>query len=159
MWTFPAVFALHVLEEAPAFTEWARRHASERYTSDDFIRVNALGLALTTGTTLLVVRVPSRRLFLAHYAAVVTQQALFNPVFHAGTTVAFRSYSPGLLTSLLFVPLWWRLTRLGLRRGLLTRSGVLGASAVGGLVHGSAVARQVFFLEASSVFRRAPRPA
>ena len=33
-----------------------------------------------------------------YYAVVLTQQALFNPVFHAGTTVAWGRYSPGLAT-------------------------------------------------------------
>ena len=37
----PAAFGLHVLEEAPGFTGWARRHASERYTQRDFVRKNA----------------------------------------------------------------------------------------------------------------------
>jgi hypothetical protein len=34
VWWFPVVLALHVLEEAPGFTAWARQHASDRYTQD-----------------------------------------------------------------------------------------------------------------------------
>ena len=48
-WLLPVVFAAHVAEEAPGFTDWARRHASERYTQADFLRNNAAGLALTAG--------------------------------------------------------------------------------------------------------------
>jgi Protein of unknown function with HXXEE motif len=76
---------------------------------------------------------------------VLTQQALFNTVFHVGTTVAYREYSPGLVTAVAgFLPLWWRLTRLAGREGLLTRGGALGAAAIGGAVHATAVARQVY---------------
>ena len=43
----PAAFALHVLEEAPEFPAWARRHASPRYSHRDFVANNAFGFALT----------------------------------------------------------------------------------------------------------------
>lgn len=60
------------------------------------------------------------------YRRVLTQQALFNPLFHAGTTVSYSAYSPGLVTSLaLFLPLWYHLTRLALDEGLLTYRRVL----------------------------------
>ena len=143
---FPAAFAAHVLEEAPGFTRWAQEHASERYSRADFARNNTVGLALTAGGTLLVLRSSSRSVFLVYYSVVLSQQALFNTAFHAGTTVAWRAYSPGLFTSLaLFLPLWLGATRSGLREGLLTRPGLAAALAVAGLVHTVAVAQQVFF--------------
>jgi hypothetical protein len=143
---FPAIFALHVLEEAPGFTAWARRHASSRYTQADFVRNNALVLAMTAIATRLLSRAPpSRGLVLTYYSLVLTQQALFNTVFHVGTTVAYREYSPGLVTAVGgFLPLGWRLTRLAGREGLLTPGEVLGAAAIGGAVHATAVARQVY---------------
>jgi len=76
-----------------------------------------------------------------------SQQALFNTVFHAGTTIAWQEYSPGIITSLtLFLPLWRRLTRLALDDGLSTARGAVLASAIGGTIHAGAVARQVFFI-------------
>ena len=148
---FLGAFALHVLEEAPGFTAWARRHASERYTQRDFARNNALGLAITGAATYVLAR-PSRRrrFFGVYYSTILTQQALFNTVFHVGTAVAWREYSPGLITSLtLFLPLWWRLTRLALDDRLITRRGAVLASAIGGTIHAGAVAQQVFFIGVS----------
>jgi hypothetical protein len=76
---------------------------------------------------------------------VLTQQAVFNAAFHAGTTVAYREYSPGLMTSVaLGLPLWAATTRSARRGGVLSRRALRGALAAGGLVHGAAVARQVY---------------
>jgi hypothetical protein len=137
-----------VLEELPGFTAWARRHASKRYTQRDFVRNNALGLAMTGWATWLVVRGGRRRgLFFVYYTTILTQQALFNTAFHAGTTVAYRDYSPGVVTGgMLFLPLWLHVTRLGLRDGLLTRRGVTAAVLLGGVIHGGVVAQQVYFM-------------
>ena len=144
---FLGALALHVLEEAPRFTAWARRQASKRYTQLDFVRNNALGLAITGAATYVLARSSRRRVFCVYYSTILTQQARFNTVFHVGTAVAWREYSPGLITSLtLFLPLWWRLTRLALDDGLITRGGAVLASAVGGTIHAGAVAQQVFFI-------------
>jgi hypothetical protein len=117
---------VHVLEEAPGFTEWVNRYASDRYTADDFVRNNALGLALTVGASLGITRYGRRRAFTAYYSVILAQQALWNTAFHAGTTAAWRAYSPGLVSALgLFLPIWWYLTQLGLREGLLTRRGAV----------------------------------
>jgi hypothetical protein len=145
-WAFPAVYAVHVAEEAPGFTAWARRNASERYTQRDFVTINALGFASTVAGTVIATRRQSRMLDLAYYTLVVTQQAVFNPVFHSATTVAFREYSPGLATSILSVPLWRSLTRAAIAERRLTRRDVVACTLVAGFVHAGAVARQVFFI-------------
>ncbi len=148
VWLFIAGFAVHVLEEAPGFTDWVNRYASEQYSSGDFVRNNALGLLLTAGTTLVVTRTTNRTVFFVFYSTILTQQALWNTGFHVGSTVAFSAYSPGLVTALLvFLPVWWHLTRLALADGLISRGGVAIAVLIGGLVHGGAVAQQVFFVE------------
>jgi hypothetical protein len=148
VWLFPAAFAVHVLEEAPGFTDWVNRYASERYSSHDFIRNNALGSLLTAGATLVVTRTSNRTVFFVFYSAILTQQALWNTAFHVGSTAGFAAYSPGLVSSvLLFVPVWWQLTRLALREGLISRRGVAVATLIGGLIHAAVVAEQVFFVE------------
>jgi hypothetical protein len=61
--------------------------------------------------------------------------------------VAYRDYCPGVVSAVvLFLPLWLRVTRLGLRNGLLTRRGVGAAAFAGGLIHGGVVVRQVSFI-------------
>jgi hypothetical protein len=146
LWLYPGLLVLHVAEEAPGFTRWAQRHASPRYTGRDFVQINAAGLASTLAATALVAWGGSRKLFFAWYTGVLTQQALFNPVFHLGTTIAFRDYSPGLVSSLAFPALWRRYTLSALRAGLVTRPGVAAAVALGGAIHAAAVAQQVFKL-------------
>jgi hypothetical protein len=145
LWLLPAAFAVHVLEESAGFTAWVNRNASERYTGADFAQINGLGLLLTVVATLAVTRSRGSRLFLPYYALVLTQQALFNPAFHAGSTVVFGDWSPGTLTALvLFLPMWWHITRLAREDGLLTRRAMAGAMAAGGAVHALAVSQQVF---------------
>jgi hypothetical protein len=142
---FPALLALHIAEEAPSFTSWAQRHASPRYTQRDFVQINAAGLTSTVAVGELVRRAPNNRpLFLAWYTAVLTQQAFFNPLFHAGATMAFRDYSPGLVSSFAFPPLWAQVTRAALRDGRLGRRSLSAAIALGGVIHAAAVAQQVF---------------
>jgi uncharacterized protein with HXXEE motif len=147
LWLYPALLALHVTEEAALdFVGWAQRHASPRYTQRDFVQINSLGLASTVLASELVRRSDNRALFFTWYTAVLTQQALFNPVFHAGASVAFRDYSPGLLTSLAFPALWVRVTRLALRQRRLSRAALGAAIAAGGVIHSTAVGQQVFKL-------------
>jgi Protein of unknown function with HXXEE motif len=144
----PAAFALHVVEEAPGFTGWARRHASERYTRRDFWRNNAAGMLLTLPTAGAISRrLPGRAAFFAFYTLVLTQQALWNTVFHAATTAAWREYSPGLVTAgALFLPLWAWTTRLAFQEDLLSGRAVAAGVVLGGAIHGTAVAQQVFFV-------------
>jgi hypothetical protein len=54
----------------------------------------------TAADTAAVIRSDNRTLQMAYYTIVVTQQPLFNAVLHAVSTIAFRQYSPGLITSL-----------------------------------------------------------
>ena len=143
-WVLPAALALHVAEESPAFAAWARRNAWAGYTQRDFVRINAGGLAMTAVATWLVAR---RRgvSFVAWHAAVLSQQALWNPVFHAGTTVAYREYSPGLVTAVaLFPPTWVALTAAAVREGRISHRAVTVSAFLGGAVHAAAVARQVY---------------
>jgi Protein of unknown function with HXXEE motif len=145
VWVFPAVFAAHVLEEAPGFAAWARRHGSTRYTQADFVRNNALGVAMTVAGSYLASRTRRPSAVFAYFAIVLTQQALFNTLFHAGATVAYREYSPGVVTAVGgFLPVWWHLTRIARREKLLTRQGALAAAGIGGAIHATAVVQQVY---------------
>ena len=146
-WLLPAAFALHVAEEAPGFTAWARRNASGRYTQRDFVRNNALGLALTLGATAAIARTDSRTAAAGYYTAVLTQQALFNPIFHVGAGLAHRDRVPGDVTAVaLFLPVWALLTRLAVRERRLTGRQAGLATAVAGVLHAGAVADQVYFV-------------
>jgi hypothetical protein len=99
-WTFPPAYVLHVAEEAPGFTAWARRNASKRYTQTDFVRNNALGLVSKIAATAAITRSERRAFALASYTLIVTQQAVFNAVFHVSTTLAYREYSRAAIPTL-----------------------------------------------------------
>ena len=136
LWLFPAAFVAHVAEEAPGFTNWARRNAREDYTQRDFIRNNVAGLLLTLVGTYALTR---RRCTRAVYTGVLTQQAVGNAAFHAATR------APGVATSVgLVLPSWALITRAGLRERLITRRGVTMSLLAGGAIHGLAVRRQVY---------------
>jgi hypothetical protein len=145
-WVFPAAYLAHLAEEAPGFTSWVQRNTSERYTQRDFVTINGLGFLSTVAATCAVNRGERRALDLAYYTLVITQQAVFNAVFHAAATLAYREYSPGLVTSVLQLPLWRRLTSAALAERRLGPRDVVACTAVAGLVHAAVVARQVFFL-------------
>lgn len=144
-WFLPA-FAAYIAEEAPGFTAGAQRNASARYSQRDFLRDDALGLVGTAATTAAVVRSDSRPLQLAYYTLLVTQQAAFNAVFHAGSTIAFRDYSPDLITSLLNAGLSRGLTRASLAESRVAKRDLPACILLAGAVHAAVVARQVFFL-------------
>jgi Protein of unknown function with HXXEE motif len=93
-----------------------------------------------------ITRSERRALDLAYYTLVVTQQAVFNAVFHVGTTIAYREYSPGVVTSVLMVPLWRRLTGAALTEHRLSEREVIACALVAGVVHAAVVARQVYFV-------------
>jgi hypothetical protein len=136
LWSFPVAYALHVAQEAPGFAAWARRHASPDYTQRDFARINAFGMVSTLATTALAAR--GRRGFALHHAS-ITQQAVWNPVFHA------VAGAPGLATAAgAVLPAWAAITAVGLRRGLLTRRGVAWAVALGAPIHSAAVWATVY---------------
>ena len=146
LWLVPATFVAHVAEEAPGFTSWAKRHASTRYTQRDFVRNNVLGTVLTLASTAVAARSRDRRVFAAFYTGVFAPQMLGNSVFHAGATVAYREYSPGLFTALgMFVPLWAAVTRSALRDGLMTGRGAVASNLAAGALHAAVVADQVYF--------------
>jgi Protein of unknown function with HXXEE motif len=142
-WAFPAAYVAHVAEEAPGFTAWARRNASEHYTQTDFIRNNALGFVSTIAATAAITRSERRALGLAYYTLVLTQQAVFNALFPMGTTLAYREYSPGAVTSMLMLPLWWRRTRAALAEDRLGRRDVIACIVLAGIVHAGGIVRQV----------------
>ena len=103
VWLFLPAFALHVLEEVPQFTAWAKRHTSPRFTRADFLRNNGLGMALSALLCAAVAVFPHPAVVFVFFALGVWQ-AGFNTVFHVATTAAYGVYSPGLLTSLTLYP-------------------------------------------------------
>jgi hypothetical protein len=76
------------------------------------------------------------------------QQAVVNALFHAGTTVVFREYSPGLFTGLVNAELWRRMTRAAMAEERLSAGEMKVSLLTGGTIHAAVLARQVFFVGA-----------
>jgi hypothetical protein len=94
---------------------------------------------------MVVARTRRRAPFLAWHTTVLSQQTLWNPVFHAGTTVAYRVYSPGFVTALaLFPATWVALTAAAVREGRITRRAAALSARGGAAVHAAAVTQQVY---------------
>jgi hypothetical protein len=157
VWLFLPAFALHVLEEVPQFTAWAKRHTSPRFTRADFLRNNGLGMALSALLCAAVAVFPHPAVVFVFFALCVWQSG-FNTVFHVATTAAYGAYSPGLLTSLTLYPaLCCYLSRLAFQEGLLTNTGGLIALLLGGVIHAYVVAVQVYFFEPFALSRTSAR--
>lgn len=146
-WLFPVVFALHVLEEAPLFTAWARRYTSPRFTQADFVRNNAMGMVMGVSFCLAVWLFPNRiAIFL--FFVLGLNQSFLNTLFHIGTTAAYGVYSPGLITSLTLYPLlFYYLSHLAYQQGLMSTQGGIVALVIAAVVHAVVVAQQVYFVK------------
>ena len=144
VWLFPLATALHFLEEAPQFSNWARTHALPGYTRKRWARIHGIGLAYAIAFSALVSLFPSR-LAVFLFFALCFSEILFNTLFHASATAFFGVYCPGLITALiLYPPLFWFLSQIASHQGLLSSSVWLWALAIAGVIHTLDVAASVF---------------
>ncbi len=145
IWFFPFAFTLHVLEEWRHFTPWAMRYASEHFTRHDYITIHVAGIITAFLSASLIQVLPCRWLVWVFFAFVFTPAVFFNALFHAGATAIYRVYCPGLLTALtVYPPLYYFLSRLAYREGLLSGRAGLWALAVAGVFHVAEVSHNVF---------------
>src|SRR5262245_31793068 len=59
VWLYPAAFVLHVLEEWPRFTPWARKYASESYTQQQYDAIHLAGIGVSIASAAVVYRFPN----------------------------------------------------------------------------------------------------
>jgi hypothetical protein len=100
VWLFPATYLAHIAEEywgGEGFPRWISRVAGATLTTPEFLTLNAVAWVLMAGAMVGVVRGLWRWPLVA-FGLVV----LLNALLHAGGSVVTRSYSPGLVTGLLF---------------------------------------------------------
>ena len=135
----PALFALHVAEEAPQFVTWFNARVMPQISHDSFAAVNAAAMLITLGVAAL--------LFGSHEAvpallgaAWVGLLMLANAVFHLVATLAEGRYCPGVVTgTFLYLPFSAVFISKAAREARLPFLAVLAAALAGGLpmgVHG-----------------------
>lgn len=145
VWLCPLAFVLHVSEEAPRFTGWVNRFISPTFTQRDYWRVHLFGIGMWLIAAFLVWRFPTPWVVFFFFTLSLAPGFFFNTVFHAGGTIVYGAYSPGVITGLVvLLPLFGALSSLALREGLLDlRSAVIGL-AVAGLFHAVEVAHNTY---------------
>jgi hypothetical protein len=145
IWLFPVAFALHVCEEWPRFPAWAQRHASAAFTRREYVAIHLVGLLTALLVPILWHLFPLRWVAFVLFAVVLIPSMGWNAVFHAGATVASRTYCPGLITALaLYLPLVSTLGCLALREDVLSAGTLLGAVGVAGVFHAAEVGHNVY---------------
>lgn len=125
-----ACFILHVLEELPNFPDWASRHFAP-ISMGDFIFAHVFIFA---AVFYLAKRASEPRADASWILyAVALQWAFFgNVIFHAGTTILFNEYSPGLATAFfLYLPLTYAYVRRIRRSRIMTALRQLQAFVLG----------------------------
>jgi Protein of unknown function with HXXEE motif len=144
VWLFPFASALHFLEEAPHFADWASKYALPSYNRQRWRRIHGLGIAFAMAFCALASIFPNRFVVFFFFALCLSESAL-NTLFHVGATGFSGVYCPGLITALVFYPpLFWHLSQLAHRDGLLTNTHGLVAFSIAVVIHTADVATSVF---------------
>src|ERR1051325_4463581 len=145
VWLFPIAYVLHVLEELPRFTAWAIRYANPGFTMRDYLTVHVAGVVVAVAAPLVISYFPNRYVVFVFFTFVFTPAAFFNILFHAGATVLFGVYCPGLITALTVYPaVWFLLSRIALREALLSMPLTVVSFGVAGFFHVADVSHNVF---------------
>jgi hypothetical protein len=145
VWLFPAAFVLHVLEEWPRFTHWAKRYASDLFTQRDYDVIHLAGIVIAIAFTSIVWRFPNRWVAFVFFAFVFAPSVFFNTLFHAGATIFTREYCPGVITALiLYLPVFFFVSRLAWRENLLDLRTLTAGVVIAGTLHTWEVGHNVF---------------
>jgi len=145
VWLIPLAFSLHVLEEWPRFTAWANRYASVRFAQQEYATIHLGGIAGAFLVAALAAAFPSRPLIFLVFALFFLPAMFWNSFFHAGATIAFRAYCPGLATAVGLYPLVvYAVTSAALREGWLDVRRTGAALLIAGAFHAWEVGHNVF---------------
>jgi Protein of unknown function with HXXEE motif len=145
VWLFPIAFTLHVLEELPRFTVWAQTYASPMFTQTDYLRIHIAGGICAFIAAAVVWRFPNRIVVFAFLTFMFTPSLFFNTLFHAGATLYFRAYCPGVLTALIvYLPLYGYVSVLANRSGVIGARTGLVSFVTAGVFHLAEVGHNVF---------------
>lgn len=138
-WLVPVAFLAHCAEELPRFPSWASQHFGTTtrrfYVASHCVLVP---LIVASGARASARPGDPRAAF---FATSVAAALGLNAVFHAGTTVLFRRYSPGLITAIAaMLPASAYAISRTRRDGLLTDEQLLGALLAGTSLGNAAIA-------------------
>ena len=145
VWLFCPAFVLHVCEEYPGFTRWAKQHASARFTQREYNAIHVAGIAGSALSAALVWAFPNPVVVFLFFAFVFAPAALFNTLFHAGGSLVTKTYCPGAVTSVgIYLPLFVLITARIHKEAVLSTAGLCIAAAIAGIFHAWEVGHNVF---------------
>jgi len=145
VWLFCPAFMLHVIEEWPRLTGWAKRHASNQFTQRDYNSIHVAGIIGSILAALIVFWFPNRTVSFLFFAFVFTPSVFFNTLFHVGASILTRTYCPGVITAVtIYLPLFALVSELAYKEGLLSVGSVIATLLVGGVFHTWEVGHNVF---------------
>lgn len=130
----PIAILLHIAEEwLGGFPAWSAVILGSEISSERFLLINTVGMAIFIVGTLAALASPQMAWFGVSLAALVG----LNAGLHGLASLATGSYSPGTVTGLvLYIPL--SVVVLRSSAGRLSRAGFAGAVVFGVLVHAAA---------------------
>ena len=135
VWLAPLAYAVHILEESQQFAAWASTHFAAGFTTPQFVKNNLIVMSGLIALTLLVTLHPRRWTALLYFFQ-LSAGLFHNAMLHMGATAYLGVYSPGLLSAiLLYLPVWYHITKLGQRQGLLPNIPALVVFVLAGLAH------------------------
>lgn len=115
-WSNFAFFVVHLIDEAlmaGGFVPFIQRHFWSGFATRDFFDANAVWLVLI-GISNILYDVLGKK------AAVIPMtliwERVFNALFHVGSTLYFKEYSPGLVSGMVFFVILYLVCHHGLLR-------------------------------------------
>lgn len=145
VWLFPLAFTLHVLEEVRQFTAWANRYASPQFTFQGYLKIHLAGIVAAFLAATVIWFFPNRAVVFLFFTFIFTPGIFYNTLFHAGATAWFGVYCPGLLTTMtLYLPLYYLVSTLAYREGLLDNKVGWISFVIAGIFHTAEVGHNLF---------------
>jgi hypothetical protein len=145
VWLFCPAVVLHVFEEYPRFTSWARKHASTAYTQQQYNGLHLAAILISALSAAVVWLFPNHVVLFLFFAFVFAPGVFFNTLFHAGASALTKTYCPGVVTAaVIYLPLFVFITKLVLAARILSAVELAAALFIAGVFHAWEVGHNVF---------------
>lgn len=131
----PVAYAIHLIEESFGFPQWVRSHFSVEFSASHFRFNFSMFLAMSVFIAWMSHQYP-RRIIIFFLLSWVFGLFFHNALFHMVGSVYFKSFSPGLISSIiLYLPLTFLVFNFIRRQAILDRFWIAVAFIAGGIAH------------------------
>lgn len=121
----------HVGEEYFAgFPQWASSHFGQ--TTQNFFLISHIPISISV---VAICYLAGKTKIYSLFGVVLSSLLLVNGLFHLVSSVAFKEYSPGVLTGITFYTVtYWHVVRWSENEGQLSKIKILKASCIGAFI-------------------------